>query len=98
MSDTGVFKALTLVKKPEGHELAHKRAAKKDSATEWFPKDALYSASKMLEGKEPAKALLVAWYEMDGDTQRLEYRLFCETPNDGTALGADIFQRLSRHD
>lgn len=99
MEDSGIFKALKLVEKPEGFELSARRAEKKESATEWFPKDALYSASKELDGKAPAKALLVAWYAMDDDgTQQFRYRLYCENPNDATALGADVFKKLTDHD
>lgn len=98
MSDTGVFKALTLVDQPASFDINERRSRKSESATEWFPKDALYSASKELDGKEPAKALMVAWYEMEDGKQRFRYRLYCETANDGTALGADIFRELTAHD
>lgn len=99
VTDTGVFKALTLVDQPDAFDLNERRARKTESATEWFPKDALYSASRELDGKEPAKALLVAWYEMNEEGRQIfRYRLFCETPNDGTALGADIFRELTAHD
>jgi hypothetical protein len=98
MEDSGIFKVLKLVDPPESFELNERRAKKTEKASEWFPQDALYSASKELDGKEPAKALMVAWYEMDGDTQRFRYRLYCENPNDGTALGADIFRALTDHE
>lgn len=99
MEDSGIFKALKLVDMPEGFELNARRAEKKESATEWFPADALYSASKELDGKPAAKALLVAWYAMDDDgTQRFRYRLYCENANDGTALATDVFRRLTDHD
>lgn len=99
MEDSGIFKALKMVEKPEGFDLSVRRSEKKASATEWFPKDALYSASKELDGKPPAKALMVAWYEMDAEgAQFFRYRLYCEHPNDATALGADIFRKLTDHD
>lgn len=96
--DTGVFKALKMVDEPEAFDINQRRARKTESATEWFPKDALYSASKELDGKAPAKALMVAWYEMVDGAQRFRYRLYCETANDGTALGADVFRELTSHD
>lgn len=90
---------MTLVEQPETYELSERRSKKTDSATEWFPKDALYSASKELDGKPPSKALMVAWYELDETgEQYFRYRLYCENPNDGTALGADIFRKMTDHD
>jgi hypothetical protein len=89
---------LKAVPKPEGHDIAQHRADKAGDASKWLPENALYSAWEEMRENAPTKAMCVAWY-IPGSTDgalRLRMRLFCETTNDGTALGADVFHRLTR--
>lgn len=60
---------MKLVPKPEGFELRNKRSGKKESCEVWEPKDALYSASALMEGKN-VSACVVIWQEIDSDGRR----------------------------
>lgn len=87
---------LKLVPKPEGFELAEKRANASD-ASRWLPEDALYAAWEEISETEPVKAFCVAWYVPGSKpgALKLRMRLYCEEVNDGTSLGTDIFHRLT---
>ena len=89
---------LKAVPKPVGHDIAVKRADKAENAAKWLPENALYSAWAEMQETAPVKALCVSWY-VPGKTEgalRLKMRLYCESTNDGTALGTDVFHRLTR--
>lgn len=88
--------SLQLVPKPAGFELRDKRSEKTNDASKWLPADALFSAHQAMQGDmRPAKALIVAWFFLDAEgEQRMTFRLFNETDNDGIALVARIPSRL----
>jgi hypothetical protein len=54
-----------LVPKPEGYELRTRRADKQESCEAWEPRDALYEASNLMDGKD-VRACVVIWQEVDG--------------------------------
>ncbi len=60
---------LKLVPKPEGFDLRTRRADKQESCEAWEPRDALYEASKEMEGKE-VTACVVIWRETTKDGTR----------------------------
>lgn len=89
--------SLKLVPKPEGFELNRIRADKTSDATRWHPEDAFYDAYLDMQKNPAVKALVVAWYESDGKGNIiLRNRIAGESNNDITALGAEIFQLLTK--
>jgi hypothetical protein len=58
-----------LVPKPEGYELRTRRADKQESCEAWEPRDALYEASQIMEGKD-IRACVVIWQEVDAKDNR----------------------------
>lgn len=56
---------MKLVPKPEGYELRTRRADKQESCEKWEPRDALYEASHLMQGKD-VDACVVIWREADG--------------------------------
>jgi hypothetical protein len=90
--------ALKAVPKPLNQDLAERRMDIDPGANNWLPENALYSAWEELSEFPATKALVVAWY-VPGSTPgslKLRMRLYTECVNDGTAISADLFQRLTK--
>jgi len=89
---------LRAVPKPEGFDLRDRRSEKTNDATAWLPEDALYDAQQAMRGKmKPTSAMVVAWFYHDEEgTERLTFRLYNKTTNDGVALAAILPTRVQK--
>ena len=87
---------LRIIPKPEGFELRDRRSEKANDATAWLPEDALYDAQEAMRGKmKPASAMLVAWFYLDDEgKEKLTFRLYNRSTNDGVALAAMLPNRI----
>jgi hypothetical protein len=56
---------LDAVNKPEGYELRTHRAEKQETCEAWEPRDALYEAQQLMEGKQVSSCVVI-WREVDG--------------------------------
>lgn len=88
--------SLRAIPKPEGFELRDKRSEKTNDAAAWLPEDALYDAQQAMMGEmKPSTAMVVAWFYRDAEgKQRLTFRLYNQTNNDGVALAAMLPMRI----
>ena len=87
-----------IVPKPEGFELRDRRSDKTNDATAWLPEDALYDAQQAMDGKmKPTTAMIVAWFYRDDEgIERLTFRLYNRSTNDGVALAAMLPGRVQK--
>ncbi len=89
---------MRIVPKPEGFELRDRRSEKTNDATAWLPEDALYDAQQAMDGKmKPTTAMIVAWFYRDDEgIERLTFRLYNRSTNDGVALAAMLPGRVQK--
>ena len=86
---------LKAVPKPVGHDVVARRVEQDLDTATWLPENVLYDVSEHLKERGPTKAMIIAWYRPDEETGfALEYSLYCEKTNDGTALAADLFHQI----
>lgn len=88
---------LKVIPKPEGYDMAVRRADKTTNALNWGIADALYSAYEDMQKKPAVKAIVIGWYEEDENGEiTLRNRIAGDTNNDMTALAVELFHRVTR--
>jgi hypothetical protein len=87
---------LTIILKPEGHDLRAARAARTQDNKDWLPEDALYDAWLGMEKEPPVLACVIAWYARDKDGKLdFKFRMHQEQDLQSVALAAALLAYLS---